>query len=145
MAFCGLTCLVAPGQRRTQTVVRDQETCLRHLRWYEYLVVENISYSQAPIALKSAGVGLKRAITSHPSVQSQLESGNDSRTISSVSQKLLDFAYSQDRVVVDGNLITSSGPGTAYEFGLTIIKHLVGDEILQRVCDPLVLHPGVSI
>jgi 4-methyl-5(b-hydroxyethyl)-thiazole monophosphate biosynthesis len=31
-----------------------------------------------------------------------------------------------DRVVVDGNLITSRGPGTALEFALVLVEQLVG-------------------
>lgn len=33
-----------------------------------------------------------------------------------------------ERVVVDGNLITSRGPGTALEFALTLVEQLVGAE-----------------
>lgn len=31
------------------------------------------------------------------------------------------------RVVVDGQVITSRGPGTAFEFALTLAKHLCGE------------------
>lgn len=37
--------------------------------------------------------------------------------------------YSKDRVVVDGNIITSQGPGSALEFSLEIVKCLAGKEI----------------
>lgn len=36
--------------------------------------------------------------------------------------------FSEDRVVVDGNLITSRGPGTAAEFALAIVRYLCGQE-----------------
>jgi len=42
----------------------------------------------------------------------------------STSSKL---EWKQDRVVVDGNLITSRGPGTAGEFACAIIDKLLGD------------------
>lgn len=41
--------------------------------------------------------------------------------------------YIDREVVVDGNIITSRGPGTALQFALTIVKHLVGDEIADTV------------
>jgi 4-methyl-5(b-hydroxyethyl)-thiazole monophosphate biosynthesis len=34
-----------------------------------------------------------------------------------------------DKVVVDGNVITSQGPGTAMEFALKIVEKLVGKEM----------------
>ncbi|MFP4376438.1 MAG: DJ-1 family glyoxalase III [Spirochaetales bacterium] len=35
--------------------------------------------------------------------------------------------FSEDRVVVDGNLITSRGPGTAAEFAEAVVSYLVDD------------------
>jgi 4-methyl-5(b-hydroxyethyl)-thiazole monophosphate biosynthesis len=36
--------------------------------------------------------------------------------------------FSEDRVVVDGNIITSRAPGTALEFALAIVRVLTGQE-----------------
>jgi 4-methyl-5(b-hydroxyethyl)-thiazole monophosphate biosynthesis len=41
--------------------------------------------------------------------------------------------FSEDRVVVDGDLITSRGPGTAAEFAIAIIKKLLGDEAAAEI------------
>ena len=41
--------------------------------------------------------------------------------------------YIDKKVVVDGNIITSQGPGTAFYFALKIIKQLKGEEIVRRV------------
>ncbi len=41
--------------------------------------------------------------------------------------------YSQERVVMDGNLITSRGPGTALEFSLEIIKYLLGKDVAESL------------
>ena len=41
--------------------------------------------------------------------------------------------HSKERVVVDGNMITSQGPGTALEFALAIATQLVGKEIAENV------------
>lgn len=40
--------------------------------------------------------------------------------------KLSDQSYCENRVVVDGNLITSRGPGTSLEFALAIVEKLFG-------------------
>jgi 4-methyl-5(b-hydroxyethyl)-thiazole monophosphate biosynthesis len=40
--------------------------------------------------------------------------------------RVKDGMFSEDRVVVHDNLITSRGPGTAAEFTMELIRHLVG-------------------
>jgi len=49
-------------------------------------------------------------ITSHPSVRDDLEM----------------YDYAEDRVVVDGDIITSRGPGTAMELALMLAEMLTG-------------------
>ncbi|MGD2089163.1 MAG: DJ-1/PfpI family protein [Candidatus Aminicenantes bacterium] len=43
------------------------------------------------------------------------------------------------RVVVDGNCITSQGPGTAMEFALKLVELLLGKEKMKEVEGPLVM------
>ncbi|MDQ1351218.1 MAG: protein deglycase [Acidobacteriota bacterium] len=43
------------------------------------------------------------------------------------------------RVVVDGNCITSQGPGTAIEFSLKLVELLFGPEKAKEVADPMVV------
>jgi len=45
----------------------------------------------------------------------------------------------ESRVVVDGNCITSRGPGTAIEFALKLVEILYGQEKAQEVGEPMVL------
>ncbi|KAJ3330535.1 Protein deglycase DJ-1zDJ-1 [Blyttiomyces sp. JEL0837] len=84
----------------------------------------------APIALKAAKIGQHRNITSHPSVKEELTSGGFK-------------AYREDRVVVDGNLITSRGPGTAFDFAFAIIKALKGPKEVSHVAGGMVLPDGI--
>lgn len=59
-------------------------------------------------------------------------------TYSKYKQDLLDgYKVSDERVVVDGNLITSQCPGTAFEFGLTIVKELCGQEKSKEIAQML--------
>src|SRR5512145_1446593 len=60
----------------------------------------------APIALEAAGILRGKAATSYPGYA--LESAD----------------YREDRVVIDGNIVTSRGPGTALEFALTLVEQL---------------------
>jgi len=41
--------------------------------------------------------------------------------------------FSEDRVVVDGNVVTSRGPGTSLEFSLKIVEQLSGKEISDQM------------
>jgi len=71
----------------------------------------------APTVLGDAGLLTGRRVTSYPSYQSQLTAAD----------------YRTERVVVDGRLITSRSPGTALEFALTLVEHLVGSAVSRRI------------
>ena len=71
----------------------------------------------APFVLHKAGV-LSYHYTCYPPVKEQIR----------------DEGYTdKEKVVVDGKVMTSRGPGTAICFGLEIIKVLVGDEAYEGV------------
>jgi 4-methyl-5(b-hydroxyethyl)-thiazole monophosphate biosynthesis len=44
-----------------------------------------------------------------------------------------------DRVVVDGNCLTSRGPGTAVEFALSLVEALYGQAKRNAVAGPMVV------
>ena len=71
----------------------------------------------APTILQSTGILKNTRITSHPSVKDQLK----------------DVDYSEERVVVDGNIITSRSPGTALEFALKLVEILFGPDRMNIV------------
>ena len=71
----------------------------------------------APTILQSAGILKNTAATSHPSVRNQLN----------------DVSYSEERVVVDGNIVTSRSPGTALEFALKLVEILFGKDRMNTV------------
>jgi protein DJ-1 len=76
----------------------------------------------APAALARHGIGKGKALTSHPSVAAGLH----------------DFArYREDRVVQDGNLVTSRGPGTAFEFALSLVARLLGQPAADALRAPM--------
>ncbi|XP_046563005.1 Parkinson disease protein 7 homolog [Haliotis rubra] len=79
----------------------------------------------APTELKAHGIGKGKTVTSHPGVADQIKEG--------------DYKYSEDRVVQDGKLITSRGPGTCFEFGLKIVEALQGAEKAQSLVPPMLV------
>lgn len=77
----------------------------------------------APYVLKKAGV-LGENYTCYPGAK----------------EEIAQPGYRDDmKVVVDGNVLTSQGPGTAVCFGLAIIKELVGEESMQAVKEGMLL------
>ena len=71
----------------------------------------------APTLLDSHGISKGRTITCHPICQGDVKQSQ----------------LSDKRVVVDGNIITSQGPGTAVEFALELVKFLAGKEKMAEV------------
>ncbi|HQR50046.1 MAG TPA: DJ-1/PfpI family protein [Methylophilaceae bacterium] len=72
----------------------------------------------APMALHAAGLLQGKNATSFPGVLDQLPGSHH---------------YCSDAVVVDGNIVTSRGPGTAMDFALTLVELLVGKASRERV------------
>ncbi|KAH8401608.1 hypothetical protein KR009_006784 [Drosophila setifemur] len=79
----------------------------------------------APTALAKHGIAQGKALTSHPDMRPQLEAT---------------YCYVEDQNVVhDGNLITSRGPGTSFDFALKITEQLVGPEVANKVAKEMLL------
>lgn len=77
----------------------------------------------APYALKKAGV-----------------LGNDYTCYPGAKEEIDQPGYRDDlKVVTDGNVMTSQGPGTAVCFGLAIVERLVGKESMQTVKEGMLL------
>jgi len=77
------------------------------------------------LVLPSAGIASGRKVTCYPALHPQLGDA---------------YTYVDDKpVVVDGNLVTSQGPGTAFEFGLSVAQELVGAEAAGQVRKAMLL------
>jgi 4-methyl-5(b-hydroxyethyl)-thiazole monophosphate biosynthesis len=70
----------------------------------------------APTVLADAGLLAGKRFTAHYSVYGELPQ-----------------ALAGERVVEDGNLITSRGAGTALDFGLVLVRRLFGESAAQEV------------
>ena len=64
------------------------------------------------------------ALTSHPSVERQLKN----------------FVYLKEAVVIDRNIITSRGAGTAIEFALTLVEILADADTKNKIAKDIVFH-----
>ena len=71
----------------------------------------------APTVLAAFGLLKGKTVTSHPTVK----------------DKLGEAIYKDDRVVIDGRLVTSQGPGTAMEFALALVEFLESKDKMLEV------------
>ncbi|KAF1851859.1 DJ-1 [Cucurbitaria berberidis CBS 394.84] len=79
----------------------------------------------ALVAAEKARGGGTGKVTSHPSVTEEVKGAG--------------WEYSEERVVVDGKIVTSRGPGTALLFALTIVEVISGKEKRDEVAGPMVV------
>ena len=78
----------------------------------------------APSILSELGVLEGRRATANPGFMAALSAGG---------------AQAQSEcVVVDGNIVTSRGAGTALELGLELVRQLLGEEVAQQVRESIV-------
>lgn len=71
----------------------------------------------APLVLSKAGILVDRKATCFPGCETELVCNE----------------FSEDRVVVDGNIVTSRGAGTAEEFAFECIAQLGGRELSEKI------------
>ena len=114
--------VVVPGGQPGVTHLQENERVLAIIREMKRDDKKIAAICAAPLVLQSAGVLGKDISTSHPSVR----------------EKLNEVQYSEDRVVVDGNLITSRSPGTAMEFAMKLVEVLFGPDRVKVVNDGVI-------
>ena len=68
-------------------------------------------------------------VTSHPSVKEEIVAAG------------WDYAPDSERVVVDGKVITSRGPGTAMGFALTIVEVFLGKDKRKEIAVAMMCAP----
>jgi len=87
--------------------------------------------------------GMYAAICATPAVFLEAKGmldGKQATAHPAFADKLANQAAVQQRVVVDGKLTTSRGPGTAFEFALSLVKQLYGEAKMQEVAGPMVMY-----
>ncbi len=121
-----LAALVLPGGMPGTTNLLEDERVLALVRAVHAAGRPTAAICAAPMVLAAAGILNGKEATSHPSVRTQLGGAT-----------ILERA----RVVRDGNVWTSQGPGTALEFALALVEELVGPERRQELAKAMVT-PG---
>ncbi len=104
--------LVLPGGLPGATNLRDDERVIDLVQDFNNREKLVAAICAGPIVLEKAGIIAGKDITSYPGFEDQLSSGN----------------YKEDKVVVDGNIITGRGPALAMDFTIEIAKYLLDEQ-----------------
>lgn len=71
----------------------------------------------APAVIVNAKIATGKTLTCHPAAVEYMKNVN----------------FSEDRVVVDGNITTSRAAGTTFEFAFSLVEQLGGKELVNKV------------
>jgi len=116
--------LVCPGGGKGAEILCQNSEVGKALKDQEHRGGYVAAVCAAPTALLAHNVFKGKKITSYPSMEDKLKDA---------------YKYSEDRVVVDGKLITSRGPGTCIEFALAIVQELQGKEKADSLIKPMLI------
>ena len=111
--------LILPGGMPGTTNLTKHEGLDKILREFHKKNKNIAAICAAPSVLGSKGLLAGKRATCYPGFESKLTGS---------------ITADQD-VVVDGNIITSKGPGTAMDFSLALISKLVGKDTAKRIAD----------
>jgi 4-methyl-5(b-hydroxyethyl)-thiazole monophosphate biosynthesis len=120
--------LALPGGLGGTRRLQQDERVLRALRDTVHAGKPVAAICAGPLVLQAADVLTGRRATCHPGVRNSLSAAR----------------CSDERVVEDGPVITSQGPGTAFEFALALVRRLLGAPAAAAIVRGLVLTPEVE-
>ncbi len=111
--------IILPGGPGTNTLARTSKiiSIIKRLNAEGKLIG---AICAAPSVLSKAGILENKKATIYPGMEKELQYPRG------------------ERVVIDGKIITSQAPGTAMEFALKIVEHLVGSEKAAKLRKELV-------
>lgn len=114
--------VIAGGAKGTETLANDPRV-LKAVRDNHKKGTIIAAICAGPLVLQAAGILDGRRATCHPAVTDSLTTAQPCN----------------ERVVIDGNIMTSQGPGTAFELSLALIEKRDGNDAARRVARGLVL------
>ncbi|HBA84037.1 MAG TPA: DJ-1 family protein [Verrucomicrobia bacterium] len=115
--------IVIPGGNEGARNLRGDPRVLKTVRDFFEAGKVVAAICAGPLVLQEAGILKDRKMTCHPNVVSEL----------TATRRL------EEKVVVDGHLVTSQGPGTAFQFALTLVAMKDGQEKADALAKAMVL------
>ena len=115
--FDDATMLVMPGGMPGSANLRDSVKLDKVIRRHYAAGKPLAAICAAPIVYGSKGLLSGRRATCYPGCEGELEGA----------------IYTGAPVEVDGQFITSKGPGTSLKFGYAIVEYLLGKDVVEQV------------
>lgn len=115
--------IVVPGGSRGVENLRADARVLEAIRQHHQAGKLVAAVCAGPLVLQEAGILSGRTVTSHPGEAARI---TEARRI-------------DQPVVVDGDIITSQGAGTCFEFALAIIARVEGPRKAKEVAESMVV------
>ena len=116
--------IVLPGGMAGATAMSEDQRLLALVRAHHAKGRLTAAICAAPMVLARAGIVDGKRVTSHPSVRDRLGSA---------------VVVAEPRVLREGNVVTSQGPGTAMEFALELVRELVGPEKASELARAMIV------
>ena len=116
--------IVLPGGPGHRNLLRS-ERLLATIADFDYRGKVIAAICASPLVLAKAGIMTNKKATIYPGLEREIPRPRP------------------DKVVIDGNIITSQGPGTAIEFAIRIVEKLIGRDKANKLRKELV-HEGTS-
>ncbi len=116
--------IVLPGGMDGTEALCEHEGVQKTLRDFNSANKQIAAICAAPLALFKAAILADKKFTCYPTIENMMD-----QTVCRIDEK----------VVIDGNLTTSQGPGTAFEFALTLVEILTDDETAEKVAEGMLL------
>ncbi len=123
--------VVVPGGAPGAKAMREDERVLALLRNHAAAGKLVAAICAAPIVLLRAGLLHGRRVTSHPAVRDELRAAGVA-------------VDAGERVVCDGDVLTSQAPGTAFEFAYAIVTRLRSSALVAEIEAGILSRPALS-
>ena len=115
--------ILLPGGMPGAKNLKENSQILKFVRQINENKLMVAAICAAPIVLETAGILENINATSYPSFKKEVPSCN----------------YKEERVVKDGNIITSRGAGVALEFALEVVEYLEGKKVKEDLIDSMLV------
>lgn len=122
----GFDVLVIPGGAAAADALSSHNGVLKTVRAFVESGRMVAAICAGPLVLQAAGILHGHRATCHPAVRHRIVQASE---------------LSDERVVVDGRIITSQAPGTVIEFALAIVSAADGPDAAATIAAGLVIHP----